>query len=185
MTPNELLEKIKEVVTPQLLITDEKLLNGLLSQSLRKFGAEVGSIIEVRLNELDTDPAYPWVRSEEIHQITDKDGDLLDFDLDGGALTVDYDDMSVFPLRAYYILDYNGIDFDNDEVPSDAFQFVFEYTNILIDIVNIQYVRDAYESSQLSTEGLPLVADIRAAKDAMDTALVERVLVLPPVMVIN
>ena len=185
MTPNELLVKIKEVITPQLLITDEKLLTGLLSQALRKFGAEVGSIGVIRMNEVDLDPAFPWLRAEDVFQVTDKEGDLLDFDLDSGALTVDFDDETAFPLKALYIVDYNTLSLAADEVPSHAFQFVFEYTKVLIDIANIQRVRDAYESAQLSTEGLPVVADLNAAKEAMDTALIEMALILPPVMVMN
>lgn len=185
MTPNELLGKVKEVITPQLLIDDEKLLSGLLSQALRKFGAQVGSIGVVRLGMDDVESVFPWDRIEDVFQVTDKDGDLMDFDLDSGALTVDFDENTVFPLKALYIVDFNNIDLNAGEVPNDAFQFVFEYTKVLIDIANIQRVRDAYEASQLSTEGLPVVADLNAAKEAMDTALIEMTLVLPPVMVVN
>jgi len=184
MTPNELLESVKKVITPQLLIDDNDLLSGLLSQALMTFGAKVGAIANIRLNETDLNPDFTWLRSEEIYQIFDKDQDLMDYDLDGSSLTVETNEYTVFPLKALYLVDFNNIDLANDEVPREAHQFVFEYTKALIDMPNIQRVRDAYEGSQLSTEGLPTVADYRTTKEALDTALIEMTLVLPPVSVI-
>jgi len=184
MTATELLAGV--VRRFSVLLVDETQQHQLLTDALGQYQDLAGVTKVVRLSE-PADSVLPATYSLPDDYLapivaTGANGDYVPVDVltdEQGALTLELDESTVFPVRFMYLVNLRAIDQDTYQLPATSIGMIQDYLEVLIAIPNDERTARVQEAGRMDISRIPSPQDREAQLTALREAMKAQRAILP------